>query len=86
MYTTIGNSPGEGPEPVKRGNPDFFHSPSYKQATQPRATQTENAVAVLTMCKVGRETRKEKALKKDIAAASGQKTAERASDEKMSES
>ena len=35
---------------------------------QPSATQIENAVAVLTMCKVGRETRKYKALKKDIAA------------------
>ena len=37
------------------------------------------------MCKVGRETRKDKALKKDIAAVSEQKAAERAS-EKMSES
>ena len=46
------------------------------QATQPSETQIENAVAVLTMCKVGRETRKDKALKKDIAVVSGQKAAE----------
>ena len=37
------------------------------------------------MCKVGRETQKDKTLKKDIAAASEQKAAKRAS-EKMSES
>ena len=53
------------------------------QATQPSATQIENAVAVLTRCKVGRETQKDKALKKDIATVREQKAAERVS-EKMS--